>query len=438
MYRYIAFSWNEKDPAKTSAVQGFTSLLRSTSNDWQSVIDLPGLRVLHAPQPGGACQAYTLKRDGGVVLGKLFDRNHAENPAPIGPAFDAMESERVLNSQGRRLVDHYWGYYVAFLRAADGRARYVLRDPTGGLPCYMIQVDGVDVTLSSMEDCARLNLTRLTIDWDHIAAYFLQIRLVTRTTGFREVSQLYAGECVVTIYSDTTTDFARSFYWDPVAVCEADLIEDPDEARAALRSVIRYCVDAWASAYQSVVLELSGGLDSSIVAACLAKARARPEVSCLHYFTEMAGGNERQYAEAAARCAGFELIEREASTSERTLEMMLERSRVATPALLGFVPSPLLLTRRLATERHAGAIFSGQGGRSSISAEENEPSCRGVCASIWITAAAPARRKRYKPPDETIDLVRAACGGSLFTTSQALRSLRIPFRSTVFSARGCA
>lgn len=366
MYRYIAFSWNSRDPAKTAVAQRLTRLLLSTSIDWEGVFDVPGLRVFHVPQPGGACHAYTLKRDGGVVLGKLFDGDHAEDRIPHDPTFDDKESEKVIESQGRCLVERYWGHYVAFMRTRGGEVRYVLRDPTGGLQCYLMKVSGIDVILSDMEDCVRLSLTPLTVDWDHVTAYFLHTRLVTRTTGFTEVTQLYAGECAAIVDDDkddrVTTKVTRSFYWDPATVCEARLIEDPDEARAALRGVIRHCVNAWASSYDRIALELSGGLDSSIVAACLANASVRPEVLCLHYFTEMAEGDERSYAQAAARSTGFELIESEARTSERTLEKMLNRSRFATPAMLGFVPAPELLKRRLVTERHAGAVFSGQGG----------------------------------------------------------------------------
>lgn len=372
MYRYTAFSWNAKDPAKTAAAQRLTRLLLSSSPDWQGVLDVPGLRVFHAPQAGGACHAYVLKRDGGVVLGKLFESGLEENSIPSDPSFDEKESERLIESRGRHLVERYWGHYVAFLRAPDGQVRYVLRDPTGGLQCYLTGAAGVDVMLSDMEDCVRLKLKPFAVDWDHVAAYFLQDRLVTRTTGFKEVTQLYAGECAAIEDDAVASRMTRSFYWDPADVYEANLIEDPDVARAALRGVIRHCVDAWASSYGSIVHELSGGLDSSIVAACLAEASARPDVLCFHYFTEISEGDERPYARAAAHSAGFELIESEARVSERTLESLLDRSRLATPAMLGFIPAPELLKQRLASERHAGAIFSGQGGDHLFQQEGTE------------------------------------------------------------------
>ena len=362
MYRYTAFSWNAKDPARTAAAQRLTRLLLSSSHDWQGVLDVPGLRVFHAPHAGGACHAYVLKRDGGVVLGKLFESGLEENSIPSDPSFDEKESERLIESRGRRLVERYWGHYVAFLRASDGRVRYVLRDPTGGLQCYLTQAAGVDVILSDMEDCVRLKLTPFAVDWDHVTAYFLHSRLVTRTTGFKEVTQLYAGECVAIADDARANDVSRSFYWDPAEVVEADTIEDPDVARTALRGVIRHCVNAWASSYDSIVHELSGGLDSSIVAACLAEGSAAPDVLCTHYFTEMPEGDERSYARIVAQSTGFELIESLARVSERPLDSLLDRSRLSSPSMLGLIPAPELLKQRLVGERHAGAVFSGRGG----------------------------------------------------------------------------
>ncbi|MEO1020429.1 MAG: asparagine synthase C-terminal domain-containing protein, partial [Pseudomonadota bacterium] len=139
-------------------------------------------------------------------------------------------------------------------------------------------------------------------------------------------------------------------------------IEDPDEARAAIGSVIRQCVHAWASGYDSILHELSGGLDSSIVAACLASGCHHSSILCFHYFTESSEGDERAFARATADGVGCELIEREIRASERSLESQFNPARIATPAVLGFIPASETLKRQLVAERHAGTVFSGQGG----------------------------------------------------------------------------
>jgi asparagine synthase (glutamine-hydrolysing) len=362
MYRFAAFSWNSKDLAKAAVAQRLTRILLSTSTDWQRALETPGLIVFHAPQPRGACHAYILKRHAGVVLGRLFDDNLVEDCVPSDPTFDDKETDLLIDSRGRRLVEHYWGHYVAFLRTSNGDARFIIRDPTGGLLCFLTNAAGIDVILSDMEDFVRLKLAHFSVDWDHLAAFFLHSRLITSTTGFREVSQLHAGECAAIRDDAETTRMTRSFYWSPADVYQADTIEDPDEARAALRGVIRHCVEAWSSCYDSIVHRLSGGLDSSIVAACLANASVHSNVLCFHFFTETPEGDERSYARAAAQRAGYEIVERMVRASEGTLESQLNPARLATPAAQGFLPASELLKQRLVTERRAGAVFSGQGG----------------------------------------------------------------------------
>ena len=363
MYRYLALSWNTEDLGQMAEVQRLTRLLHSRSPDLKEVLDVPGLRVFHAVQPYGAFRAYLLKGDQGVVLGKLFRNSAAETQsAPAVDDFHDVESERLIESGGRRLIDCYWGCYVAFLRTADGRVRYVLRDPTGGLQCHLIRSAGVDVVLSDIRDCVGLNLPPFSINWEHVVAFLERVRLVTRTTGFKEVTQLYAGECLAIEYQDAAISVSRSFYWHPVSIFEARRFEDLEEARRTLRTAIRECVGAWTSSYDSIVHELSGGLDSSIVAACMVDANTDTDVLCFNYYTEINEGDERSYARAIAQSTGFEFLENEARVSDTKLEALLDRTRVSTPAMLGAASSTELLMQSILRERHAGAVFSGRGG----------------------------------------------------------------------------
>ena len=355
MYRFVALSWSSGDPAKTAEARRLTRRLLSLSPDWQRVVTLPGLRVFQVRCAGGARRAYLLKRGRGVVLGKLFENNRNSSE----PNFDDAESKRIAESNGRRLVERYWGHYVALLRAPGSGRRFVLRDPTGGLPCFMTKSAGLDLVFSDMEDAVELGREKFSVDWSHLAAFFHYSELNTRATGIGEVTQVYAGECAVITQGGT---LRRSFYWTPADVCKAGAIEDPDEARAALRDVVKRCVRAWASSYDSIVQELSGGLDSSIVTACIAGAQTDTDVLCFHFFTETPQGDERAYARAAAGHSGYELVESLSRVSECPLENQLDRSRVASPAVLGFLPAAELLRQRLVGELQAGAVFTGQGG----------------------------------------------------------------------------
>lgn len=357
MYRFIALAWNNEDLPRMAAAQRLSQRVRSTS-DWQTVLDLPGLRVFHVRGPGSARRAYPLANGAGIVLGTLFDRRFV----PASPGFDDGETERLLRSEGRHLVERYWGHYVAFVCAADGGRRIVLRDPTGGLPCYVAKAGGVDVFLSDMEDYARLELAPFAANREHLTAFFLYSELATRSTGIEGVTQLYPGECASIGPAQRNGGIDYAFYWNAADVAAKGGTDDPDEARAVLGSTIRRSVGAWASSYRRIVQELSGGLDSSIVSACVADARPLPEVLAFHFFADTAQGDERAYARAAAERTGFELIEAECRSASTSLEQQLDPLRVASPAVLGFLPEPERLRRRLVRLRRAEAVFTGQGG----------------------------------------------------------------------------
>ena len=358
MYRFVAFNWNHLDPASTAAAKRLARSLQLNSPELQCVLDTTGLQVFHTTRAKGAYRAYALQHDTGVVLGRLFNADLDGDHRTSAVSFDEEETDQLIRSSGRRLVDRYWGHYVAFVRDPNSDRRFVVRDPTGGLSCFLTTAGSVDVFSSNIVDCVQVTPEPASVNWNHITAFFIHSRLVNETTGFDDVSQLCAGECLTI----SEHEKARSFYWDPVRIHKANTIEDVDEARAALRKVVRHCVRAWASSYDSIVLSLSGGLDSSIIAACVADGTMDVDVVCFHFFTALAEGDERAYARAAAQSCRVELVETEANASERPLGRLLNPARISTPAVMGFIPAPELLRKRLVNERHAGAVFTGNGG----------------------------------------------------------------------------
>lgn len=374
MYRFVAFCWDDEDPKKTASARRLGRRLLVNSPGMVSVLDLPGLCVFHSLHKHGARRAYVLKNDGGVILGRLFHRRASSEydqdfDPHIDPNFDNTESELLIRSGGRRLVERYWGHYVAFLRTPDGRAQYILREPTGGLPCFRLGASGIEILVSDMEDYVRLDVARFSVDWEHIAAFFVHVRLVTETTGFNEVKQVDAGTCVSFENGAST----QSYYWDPAAIYRAGTIEEnPERARSALRHDIRACTNAWASCYRNIVLELSGGIDSSVVAACLAAANSAPEVLCVNFASDGAEGDERAFAQATARRTGLRLVEAQLSALDESLESRLDRSKLPSPAVLGLLGKATSLRAKIVMEEHAGAVFSGRGGDHLLQHEQSD------------------------------------------------------------------
>src|SRR5699024_9489668 len=110
----------------------------------------------------------------------------------------------------------------------------------------------------------------------------------TGLVGLRELlpgCQLYLRECDSTIEE----------IWTPwTFVTPQHRHRERRAAQAALRRAVTSTVSCWAETDKSLLLELSGGLDSSIIAACLRGAPAH--VACCNLVTPVPGADERQYA----------------------------------------------------------------------------------------------------------------------------------------------
>lgn len=359
MQRYIAFAWNIQVAERDALAATIERRLKSQFPDWTCVFQIAGLKVWQAPARTRALQTYRLHRNAGIVLGKIFTRDtigDCDQGEEI--VLDERESEKVQLSNGRHLVEHYWGRYVAIVKREHNSEIRVVRDPTGAVPCFVTSFRGVHVVFSDLHDCDGIGLINSSINWDHIAAYLWFDHLVTPHTGLAHVRQVQAGECV-----SVGTDFTdATYYWNPHDIQASRAVENKHQAIKELREVVQYCTTAWVSCYTRILHELSGGLDSAIVLSCLSRASGSPEIICENHFTPDAAGDERAFARQAAKLADVELIETPIRFSDRLLENVFESAKVATPSLMAFVPDTQPSREQLISSRGIQAIFSGRGG----------------------------------------------------------------------------
>ena len=354
MFRYLGFVWDTDHSAAGEKVGSLLKRLHSDNAEWQFALDLPGVAVLYK-NTTSPNRAYALPNTG-VVLGTLFAR-HGNDASTAAPAtFDAQECNKISASGGRHLIQHYWGRYVAFLHDPESRTTRIVRDPTGALPCWNVNADGVEIYCSRLEDVARLELP-FSVHWDYVAAQLCYMRLELNFTGLNEVTRILGGECVTHCHGGKS----RTFYWNPLHIADENPIEDPLEAIATLRRCTLDSVHAWAASYPRIVHTLSGGLDSSIVLACLKTAPIRPEISCVNYHSPGAAGDERNYARLSAQRIGFELLERERDIAI-SFDPLLHMPRAAEPSVYRYYLENSRQESALARERHATAFFTGEGG----------------------------------------------------------------------------
>lgn len=357
MFRYLALSFPLERPEARENAQRLIQRHTAHCPGWSSVLIAPGLYVACTGVRPGSSEPYLLDSGQGVVLGKLFERT-PEGPSQAAPLLlPEAPSRAILQSQGRQLIEGYWGRYVAFLLEPGTATLRVLRDPSGALPCLMLRYGGATLFFSSMEEVQHLALPPFEVSWEMLAASVCLRRGHTHGTALQGVLQVLGGECV-TVRGERIT---RSFLWNPVEIASASPIEDPQEAARVVRATVRDAVHAWACSYEGILLSVSGGLDSSIVLACLRDAPLKGPLTCLHHYPVGADADERAFARRVAAYAHRPLIERPRDPS-LSLEPLLKIHRSHQPILYLYYLEHSRQDAALAAQHGAAALFNGWGG----------------------------------------------------------------------------
>ena len=199
--------------------------------------------------------------------------------------------------------DGLWGNFVLFFSSQEGAAVY--RDPSAGVPVYRCGSGHEAVFASDAELACELGLLeRATPDFAS-AVHWLQFPFLrSARTGLQGATEILPG----TLHElDGGGGWTEASVWRPADfIRRSESILDPIEAAARLRDVALAVVPAQLES-GPFALQLSGGLDSSIVAACLASGGRSFE--CVNFATRSPDGDEREFARAVAEFSRLPLRE---------------------------------------------------------------------------------------------------------------------------------
>lgn len=287
----------------------------------------------------------------GLVIGHLFSR--------AGQLLDSLELTHPEQSLTRHLLENFWGEYLAIdFSGGSTHAFGVLRDPSGGIPCLYAFANGAGFITSDISIAANLGLHNRQIDWDTIVHGLCFPYLRTERTALLGINELLPGNLLAYENGHPSVRVA----WSPWRFLEKGTRHrDFLAAAKEVRGAVSMAVKALASLDREVVLELSGGLDSSIVAATLRGTAVRVIYCTL--VIPGAGVDERQYAMLMTNFAGEEL---------KVLDIEVENARFCFPTNSQCaVPSISILQNSVnevwtsaGTRLGAHSFFSGGGGDS--------------------------------------------------------------------------
>jgi asparagine synthase (glutamine-hydrolysing) len=304
--------------------------------------DSPTITVLAAPDS----PHLLLPRGQGIILGHLFSR---EAYRAIGE-----EDGHVLDMPASAFMRAYWGGYLALRTSRD--AAEVLRDPSGHIPCYHAEIDDWHVVTSSPSLLVDAGLIDVEIDWTIVAQALAYPDLRPARTALRGVAEIQPGLSARVFPPGLQIECI----WSPWAFTETGgEVLDMGEAVALVRQAVGDCVHAWGSEFANPLVEISGGLDSAIVAAGLAQL-GRP-IEAITFKAVAGDPDETPYAVAVANHLGAALaiLATEHRDVDPARSMAADLARPNARAFAQALDQP---ERALAQTIGADAFFSGGGG----------------------------------------------------------------------------
>lgn len=333
------------EPAKTLVM----ALTETSSGRWTWATKTSNAAVLVRTQRAPVTRVLPDGR--GLVVGEAWTRE-GDTDLDLARLLASASPE----SQARALCAEIWGRYVAIL--ADGEGPATLRDPSGGLEAFTWRRGGLTVIASGLPtDLIQLLAPPLTLDWDRIAGYLAVRTSLSGPLALRGVTAVAPGE----LLQQSGGQFVRTPIWRPDAFVTDDH-EPPAILQGRLVRLTDQVVGAWASGRGPVLAEVSGGLDSAIVATALARRTDVEVKQWLNYYSLGAESDERVYAEALGALQGFSITSVAKPFRPIDAEGLAINAGALRPSLIGldYLRDVDVDERRRCAG--ASAIFTGQGG----------------------------------------------------------------------------
>lgn len=309
-----------------------------------------------ALQPLGSDSRYWSNEPGidlsgkGRIFGHLFARVGARRRIT---SLDARESLRILRSGGQALLDDYWGSYVAILMPASDSQLLVLRDPSANLPCLMRRVGHHLLLASDTALLGQWDGPAIQPDYLSIARLLSGVDQMGRKTCLSGIDELMPGEQLT--WRDGTVGLRMC--WSPWPFVEQAL--PPGDIAELLADRILGCTASWASCFDHIALGVSGGLDSSSVAAGVRRSEA--VLRCLTMIGPDPDGDESRFAQQLCAHLGLGLL----VVPYQLAEIDITRPTLAhLPWPVGslFVQGILHAHAALRAQGPIDAYFAGNGG----------------------------------------------------------------------------
>ncbi|MFN3780479.1 MAG: asparagine synthase-related protein [Brevundimonas aurantiaca] len=200
------------------------------------------------------------------------------------------------------LISQVWGRYVAFQLREDGRLAAVLRDPSGALDALLLHTADHWIVASDLPDWLLAAVRpALQIDNVQVAGVLQDPTRAWDVSLLNGVNSVTPGACL-----NLEDRPVAHQVWRPSAFVDTASGLTLDAAGEWLREVVDEAVSNLSERAGVLATELSGGLDSGIVATSLARLDS-PVRAWLHSYGSAPESDERSFALPLAQRLGATL-----------------------------------------------------------------------------------------------------------------------------------
>lgn len=277
----------------------------------------------------------------------------------------------------RKLLARFWGRFIGVRCSGDGPASHLLRDPSGALPCITWTQHGLTLAASNMPQWLIQHLRPpWRINFQRLAAALQDPLSAPGDLPLDGPLEVFPGTV-----QPLSSDSPAVEVWRP-----SDLVLrgrrrgiDREGAVALLRSSVDETVHGLASIAPSLAAEVSGGLDSSIVASSLVQRNRDGVTLWLNAQGPTPESDERFWVKGLADRLGItphSVPLADGLITEAALERISGDVRPGVNAL--DVHHDLDWARRL-TEAGCSAVMTGKGGDSVL-----VPATPDVFTDLWM------------------------------------------------------
>ena len=322
------------------------ALLREAGRNaegWRLAVDQPGVLIMVR----GEAPVRTLQAARGWVIGDLYRAGR-----PVGAEPPSVRISQALPGVevARDLCGHFWGRYVGLIREAGGGV-LVFRDPSGALEAMRWQVGPVVMVGSELPDwLPAVYAPDLSIDWSAVARWLASSSAAAVQSGLAGLTSVTPG-ALQGMGGDELQ------LWRPDQFARQGV---PD--LGALPDLLDQCVGALASGSAAIQAEISGGLDSAILTASLAKVAGGKVREWINYHAADGQGDERLYARQVAALWELPLVEAVKPPFAVTPEALEAGAAGLRPGFTALDAQRDMDGAARALALGADRVFTGQGG----------------------------------------------------------------------------